>query len=66
MPSNHMSCGIHKEMRRWMQNRRLLDTHLFGGTYITLCVVLALHVVWDLIAGVTLLVKAITNRTRTT
>ena len=53
-PHPQLGRCLPKEMRRWMQNRRLLDTHLFGGTYITLCVVLALHVVWDLIAGVTL------------
>jgi hypothetical protein len=44
-----------------MQNRHLLDSHLFGARYKTLCVVLALHVTWDLIAGVTLLVKSLTG-----
>lgn len=50
-----------KELRSWMQNRHLLDTHLLGERYTILCVVLARRVIWDLIAGVTLLVKGITN-----
>ena len=33
------------------------STHLFGRRYTVLCVVLAIHVIWDLTAGATLLVK---------
>jgi hypothetical protein len=64
----HLQLGrcLPKEMRKWMQNTHLLDRHLFGRRYITLCVVRALHVIWDLIAGVALLVKSITNWNRTT